>query len=98
MKEFFTLVDASFAVHPNIQSHTGGDMSMGYGIIHSRSIKQKLNTESNTELDIFGTSEYVPFNIWIVIFYEAQGYELTRNFLFKDNESEINMDNNGRES
>ena len=54
MKELFTWVDASFAVHPNMQSHTGGAMSMGYGMIHCRSIKQKLNTKSITESELFG--------------------------------------------
>ena len=44
------------------------------------------------------TSEYVPFNIWIVMFYEAQGYDITKNVLFQDIESEIKMQNNGRDS
>ena len=44
LKELFTLVDMSFAVHPNMQSHTGGDMSMVYVIINFCSSKQKLNT------------------------------------------------------
>ena len=76
MKELFTWVDASFAVHTNMQSHTGGAMYMGYEMIHCRSIKQKLNTKSTTESDLVGTSEYVSFNIWIVMFYEAQGYDI----------------------
>ena len=61
--ELFTWVDASFAVHPNMRSHTGGVMSMGRGMIHCRSSKQKLNTKSTTESELVGTSEYTPFNI-----------------------------------
>ena len=34
LKEFFTWVDVSFDVHPNMRSHTGGGMPMGYVIIH----------------------------------------------------------------
>ena len=85
LKEFFTCVDASFSVNPNIQSHAGGAMSMGYGMIHCRSSKQKLNMKSTTESVIVGTSEYVPFNLWIVMFYDSQGYEMTKIHIFQDN-------------
>ena len=39
-----TWVDALYAVHMDMCSHTGATMSLGYGIIHHRSAKQKLNT------------------------------------------------------
>jgi len=42
-------VDASFAVHPNMRSHTGGVMTLGSGGAYSVSTKQKLNTRSSTE-------------------------------------------------
>ena len=42
-------VDASFAVHHDMWSHTGGGMSLGTGAIYSNSAKQKLNTKSSTE-------------------------------------------------
>ena len=98
LKELFTWVDASFAVHPNMRSHTGGVMSMGRGMIHCRSSKQKLNTKSTTESELVGTSEYVPFNIWIVMFMGKQGYDINKNVLFQDNQSTIRMLKNGRES
>ena len=41
-------VDAAFAVHNNMQSHTGGTMTLGKGSVTSKSIKQKLNTKSST--------------------------------------------------
>ena len=69
LKEWFTWVDAYFSVHLNMQSHTGGAMSMGYGMFHIRSSKQKLNKKITTESDIFCTSEYVTFNLRIVMFY-----------------------------
>ncbi len=37
-------VDASFAVHPNMLSHTGGGLTMGRGFPIVSSTKQKLNT------------------------------------------------------
>ena len=69
LRKFFTWVDSSFDVYPNIQSHTEGAMYMGYVIIHCCSSKQTLNTKSTTESEIVDTSKYVPFNIWILFFY-----------------------------
>ena len=71
LKDLFTWVDALCAVNPNMQSYTGGAMSMVYGMIHCCSSKQHLHTKITTESEIFGTSEYVPFKIWIVMFYDA---------------------------
>ena len=43
-------VDASYAIHPDLKSHTGGVMSLGKGTIYgSTSPKQKLNTKSSPE-------------------------------------------------
>ena len=42
-------IDASYAVHPIIQGHTCGSLSMGRGFTIVTSTKQKLNTRSSTE-------------------------------------------------
>ena len=78
MKELFTWVEAFFAVNPNTRSHTLGAMHMGYGMIHCRSREQKLNTQITTESELVGTSEYVLFNILMVVFYESQVYDITK--------------------
>ena len=36
-----TWVDASYATHPDMRSHTGGVISLGHGVITSKSSKQK---------------------------------------------------------
>ena len=82
LKEFFTWVDVSFSVYPNMRSHTGGAMYMEHGMIHCCSSNQELNTIMTTESELVGTSKYMPFNIWIIIFYEAQGYKITFFFYF----------------
>ena len=51
LHHLFTWVDAAFVVHPNMRSQTGGAMSFGWGLIHGRSSKQKLNTKSSTEAE-----------------------------------------------
>jgi hypothetical protein len=44
-------VDASFAVHPDMKSHTGGVMSLRKGAVYGSSTWQKLNTRSSTEAE-----------------------------------------------
>ena len=60
LRELFTWIDAAYAVHNNMRSHTGGAISMGYGIIHGKSGKQKINVKSSTESELVGTCEYIP--------------------------------------
>ena len=98
LTELFTWIDAAYAVHPNMRSQTGGAMSMGIGIIHGRSSKQKLNTKSSTEAELVVTSEYLPYNIWLIYFLRHQGYEILDNVLYQDNQSAIRMGKNGRNS
>ena len=98
MDKIYTWVDAAFAVHGDMRSQTGGAMSFGYGMIHCKSSKQKLNTKSSTESELVGTSEYVPYNLWVLLFMTAQGYKPTKNVLFQDNMSTIKMLKNGRDS
>jgi hypothetical protein len=52
-----TWVDASYAVHSDMKSHTGGTISFGRGTIMSKSSKQKLNTKSSTKAELVGASD-----------------------------------------
>lgn len=67
-------MDAADAVHNNMRSYTGGDISIDRGLVHGRSSKQKLNTKSSTEAELVGVSKYIPYNILLVIFLKEQGY------------------------
>ena len=93
-----TWVDAAYAVHPNMRSHTGRTMSFGIGTIHARSSKQKLNTKSSTEAEVVGLSEYLPYNLWFINFLTAQGFIVKRNVIHQDNQSAIKMERIGRNS
>jgi hypothetical protein len=93
-----TWVDASYAVHPDMNSHTGGVMSMGTGGILCKSTKQKLNTKSSTESELIGATDYLPSTIWSKMFMEAQGYEITSNIFEQDNFIAIRLEKNGRAS
>ena len=73
LKDIFTWIDAAHAVHSNMCSHTGGAISMGYGVLHTKSSKQKINTKSSTESEVVGTSEYIPYKIWLLMFFTGIG-------------------------
>ena len=52
-------VDASFAVHPNMQRHYGGGLSLGRGFTIVSSTKQKLNTHSYAETELAGADDFM---------------------------------------
>jgi len=93
-----TWVDASYAIHEDMRSHTGGVMSMGTGCVHHKTGKQKLNTKSSTESEVVGASDYLPWTIWLKLFLEAQGYILNTCYYYQDNESAIRLIKNGKKS
>ena len=93
-----TWVDASYAVHPDMRSHTGGIMSLGTGGFIPKSWKQTLITKSSTEAELIGASDYLPNTIWVKMFMEAQGHKIDENYFEQDNESAIKLEKNGRMS
>ena len=58
----------------------------------------KLNVKNLDEAEIVGTSDYMPYNVWLRNFMESQGYKIEDNILFQDNQSAIKMEINGRRS
>ena len=98
MDSLFTWIDAAYGVWNNMRSQTGGCMSLGLGMIHCKSCKQKLNTKSSTESEIVAMSDYLPYNIWFTNFMKSQGYVFSNNVVYQDNQSAIKMEVNGRHS
>ena len=91
-------VDASFSVHPNIQGHSGGGLSLGCGFPILSSTKQKLNIRSSTATEIVGADEFMKEICWTRYFMKAQGYRVLDNVLFQGIGSSINMEKNGKSS
>ena len=50
------------------KSQTGGTMSLGLGVLHAKGNKQKLNVKSSTEAELVANSDYIPYNIWLLMF------------------------------
>ena len=91
-------IDASFAVHQDYKSHTGGAMTMGQGSPINISRKQKLNTRSSTEAELVGADDASVMILWTQLFMEHQGYHIEKNILYQDNKSAILLETNGRKS
>ena len=98
LNDIRTWVDASFAVHPNMRSDTGGYISMGKGTLYASSKKQKINTKSSTEAELVGASDFLPQALWTRHFLEAQGYDISQNLFYQDNQSAMKLEKNGRQS
>jgi hypothetical protein len=52
--------------------------------------------KSSTEAELVGVSEYIPYNIWLLMFLKEQGYEIKENILYQDNQNTIRMLKNGK--
>jgi hypothetical protein len=91
-------VDASFAVHKDKRSHTGIAMTLGKGCPISGSIRQKLNTRSSTEAELVGVDDGMPLVLWTRNFLYDQGFNVTDNIVYQDNQSAILLERNGKAS
>jgi hypothetical protein len=91
-------VDGSFAVHPDMKSHTGAVMSICKGTQYASSKRQKLNTRSSTEAELVAVDDVMAQVMWTRYFLEAQGYEVKENIIYQDNQSTMLLEKNGRKS
>ena len=91
-------VDSSFAVHPDMKSHTGGVMTYGSGAAITASRKQKINTRSSTEAELVRADDMATMVLWTRLFMEEQGIEIKRNVLYQDNKSTMLLEKNGKSS
>ena len=98
MMELATWVDASYAIHVDMRSHTGGCMSFELGVLMPKFTKQKLNTKSSTEAEAGGGSDYIPNVIYTELFLKGQGIILQSNNFNQDNQSTMKLIVNGNSS
>lgn len=83
-------VDASYAVHPDMRSHTGSIITLGRGAVFCKSSKQKLNVKSSTEAELVGLSDSLSQVFWTRNFLAAQGFDMRKPaIVHQDNKSAI---------
>jgi hypothetical protein len=91
-------VDGSFAVHPNMKSHTGAIMSLGKGTQYAPSKWQKMNTQSSTEAELVAVDDVMAQVMWTRYFLEGQGHEVKENIIYQDNQSAMLLQKKGRKT
>jgi hypothetical protein len=91
-------IDASFAVHRDMKSHSGLTMLMGKGSIISSSTRQKMDTKSSTEAELVGVDDGMGLITWTRNFMKEQGFDVKDNVVYQDNQSVILLEWNGRAS
>jgi hypothetical protein len=91
-------VDASFAIHPDMQSHMGAMMTLGSGAMYAMLHRQRLYVTSSTEGELVGVADAMAQIVWTRYFLEAQGYPVDDSVLYQDNQSAILLEKNGRAS
>jgi Reverse transcriptase (RNA-dependent DNA polymerase) len=89
--------DASFAVHTDARSHTGGCMSLGGGVTYGTSTRQKLTTRSSTEAELVAADDVMGQLLWTQYFLQGQGFE-NKAVLFQDNQAAMLLEKNGQAS
>ena len=89
-------IDGSFAVHPDMRSHTGATMTAGKGSVYSVSTKQKINTRSSTETELVAVNDVLGQVLWTRYFLEAQGYAINDHIIHQDNKSAMLLEKNGK--
>ena len=57
-------VDSSYAVHPDMRSHSGIYMTLEIGMAYTTSSKQQLNTESSTEAELVAIDDSMGQILW----------------------------------
>ena len=49
LSELYTWIDTAYTIHNNMRGQTGGEIYMGYGLLHGKLSKKKINVKSSTE-------------------------------------------------
>jgi hypothetical protein len=88
-------INAVFAVHSDMKSHTGAVFTMGKGAIFRSSTKQKLNSCSSTESEIIDVDNKISKVLWMKRFLEWQGFAVKLNIIYQDNTSCMKLEENG---
>ena len=81
----YTSIDADYAVHSDTRSNTCGAISIGHGVLHEKALVKRLNINSSMEAELLSVSEYITYNLWIMIFLHGMGYGIMNNIVYQYN-------------
>ena len=89
-------IDASFATHPDMKSHTGVFCTLGTGALYTKSTAQKINTTSSCEAELVALAKGLQQAIWTRMFLTSQGFDMPPITVYQDNQSTIKLVERGR--
>ena len=89
-------INAFFALHPDMKSHTGSVITRGKGAIYAKSGTQRLMTKSSTETEVVALSDSTNQALWTRNFLQRQGHHQPPATIYQDNQSTIQLIRNGR--
>jgi ribosomal protein L24E len=82
-------IDTTFAIHPDMKSHTGSVITLGKGAIYAKSGTQRLMTKSSTEAELVALGDSTNQVLWTRNFLQRQGHHQPPATISQDNQSTI---------
>lgn len=89
-------INGSFAIHNDMKSHIGINLTMGKRTTYGGSIKHKLNTKSLTVAKPFNVNYGINQFLWTKYFLECQGDHFNSSTIYQDNKASILLEGNGK--
>ena len=89
-------MDASFAAHADMRSHSGSTFALRKSSVTSSSAKHKANARSTTRSELIAADDNIAKCTWTRKLIESQGFKVTLNIIYQDNSSTIKLINNGK--
>ena len=89
-------IDASFATHTDMKSHTGVLCTLGTGAMYTKSTAQKINTTSSCEAELVALAKGLQQTLWAHSFLIGQGFLTPPITIYQDNQSTIKLIERGR--
>ena len=85
-------------VHKETRSHAGDFVTIVIGISYAQSSKQKLHTNISIYVNLVRVYDVLTQLIWNRYFLKNQENKICDNVIYKDNQSAIKLEKNGRGS
>ena len=92
----YVFIDASFATHTDMKSHTGVFCTLGTGALYTKSTTQKINTTSSCEAELVALAKGLQQTLWARTFLIGQGFTTPPITIYQDNQSTIKLIERGR--
>ena len=91
-----TSIDSSIYTISSGKSRSGANISLGRGVIYSKSTVQKMNTTSSCQAELVALAKGLQQSLFLDLFLKSHGYPPLPVIVSQDNRSTIKLIENGR--